>query len=115
VREEALPGYCDEMQQPRVRSASQVAVAVAELLSKLQPGTKAAEDAATLARHVRRPETAVLLHLPHGDGHLVLEGQDAAACRDIQVHRRQVPLLPQGHTAMAKLAQAQSFLQRLLY
>lgn len=72
-------------------------------------------DASTVEGHLRRPEAAIFLHLVDSDGDMVVEGQDAAAGRDLQIHRRSVPLLQKGHTQMAELVEAQSILQRLLH
>lgn len=46
---------------------------------------------------------------------MVVEGQDAASGRDIQVHSRQVSVLSQGHQEVAELTQAQSIVQRLFH
>lgn len=46
---------------------------------------------------------------------MVVEGQDAAARRDLQVHRRPLPVLQKGHATMAELFKAQFVLQRLLH
>lgn len=67
-----------------------------------------AKDAPTVEGHLRRPEAALFLHLVDRNGDLVVQGQDAAPSRDLQVHRGPVPLLPQGHTQMAELVEAQS-------
>lgn len=46
---------------------------------------------------------------------MVVEGQDAAARRDLQIHRRPLPVLQEGHATMAELLEAQFVLQRLLH
>jgi len=46
---------------------------------------------------------------------MVVEGQDAATRRDLQVHRRPLPVLPERHATMAELLEAQLILQRLLH
>lgn len=72
-------------------------------------------DASTVEGHLRRSEAAIFVHLVDSDGDMVIEGQDAAAGRDLQIHRRSVPLLQEGHSKMAELVEAQSVLQRLLH
>lgn len=46
---------------------------------------------------------------------MVLERQDAAACRDLQVYRRSVPVLSKGHEEMAEFAKTQFVVQRLFH
>lgn len=46
---------------------------------------------------------------------MVVEGQDVAARRDLQVHRRPLPVLQERHATMAEFFEAQLVLQRLLY
>lgn len=46
---------------------------------------------------------------------MVVEGQDAAARRDLQVYRRPLPILQERHATMAELVEAQLVLQRLLH
>ena len=42
---------------------------------------------------------------------MVVEGQDAATRRDLQVHRRPLPVLQEGHATMAKFFEAQLVFQ----
>jgi len=37
---------------------------------------------------------------------MVVEGQDAAARRDLQIYRRSFPVLQKGHATMAELLEA---------
>jgi hypothetical protein len=73
------------------------------------------KNAPTVARVLRRPETPVLLHLPHGHGHLELPREDATLVRDLQVHNRSISLLPEEHPTVAELPAPQPLLQRLLH
>lgn len=73
------------------------------------------EDASTVEGHLRRPEAAIFLYFVDSYGDMVVEGQDAASGRDLQIHRRSVPLLQEGHSKVAELVEAQFVLQRLLH
>lgn len=46
---------------------------------------------------------------------MVIERQDAATRRDLQVYRRSLPVLQKGHATVAELLEAQFVIQRLLH